>query len=633
MEYGTEGIVKAPAFIAEGATAGEEENLILPSVKAKELLEYVHVRIKSTEADRKTRIARYADVDRAISTWMMYSQEDAERERMEDTTGRSQALPSNLPLLAAHVDSTVAFFTEVFAPESKDFFTVPGNLKNADQAQELVSRLNRDTRYTGYHRVLARTIRCALKYNIFGMGVEYREQTEGSDGGNLFRHVDLYNVSWDKNVKDPSRISEDGEWVAEYEITNAKQLMRGIKHKGFDGVGVRAALDQEKKADSEKVRYYVSPPNHAGLTFDGKNGVKGDNKPNWDSYFPALQGASALPGMGADSYELQTVHIWLDPKEFGLVAQDVDSQYQLWRFIFVDGQHLIHAKQIVDPGIEEENEMIPVIFGLYTDDDISEAQRSPVELMRPFQRFASFLMNIWILGARKAVFGVTYYDPTVFNPSDMKEGQVAGFIKMKVSNRDIRSAMYKDPGQGAPQDVINMLTQVLELTRTFYPDQALPAQVAGIQRATTNQVSAVMNTGQAKLRLQARLLDSGVLAKIRLQAFRNHQRFQGEGLKGLTDEEVSVILGSGLRSFDAERIQMILREIMNLIGGNQELIQEFDMVAMLNAFGDAMNLPFKLGDFYRGAASQREAGVENPIRPSEAAAAQQQQQVEAPPQQ
>jgi len=575
-----------------------------------DLIHYVYSRVRDARSDRELRIKRFAGIDRAISTWQRLKQDDAERQMLEEHTGRVTGTPANLPLLATTLEDTTAFFSEVFAPHARDFYTVPDGTENSSKVWDLARNMNRDTRYGGYYSQVARTTRALLKYNTGGMRVDWKPATEAALARNIYTSVDMYNVLWDSAVFSPAEVSARAEWAAEFSVMTRRDLVTGVNGLGYlqervervlAASGEGAGAGYVEAATGGWQTMYVRPPSHVGLSFDGQNSVQAPKGAiNWGSFGLGDSATTSSYGVPRHAFESHSVWIWLDPIEFGLIIGDTDALrgYQLWRLTIVNGV-VIHAVPAVQPGeIVEDDESIPIYLAPYTDDDMGEAQRSVMEYMRGFQRFASFLMNIWILASRKSVYGVTYYDKKMLKPASIREGDVAGYVEMETGGRDIRTGIWKDTNSAAVNNAIEMLTSVLNLSQQFFPNQALPSQVAGIDRAVKDQVSAVMAGGQARLRMQARVLDTNLFLPMRRQGARNYLRGNPNGFQGLQEEEITSLMGSGLKSLSAERAVAVFREMIQFIGVSPDLVAGTDLPRLLNAFSEALNLDLRLGDFF-----------------------------------
>src|SRR6185369_1608941 len=85
----------------------------------------------------------------------------------------------------------------------------------------------------------------------------------------------------------------------------------------------------------------------------------------------------------------------------------------------------------------------------------------------------------------------------------------------------------------------------LAIKDKFFPSQALPSQIAGIDRAVKSQVATVVQGGQRSLRTLLRVIDSNLMLPTRMCAFRNLKRNAPSGIDQITDEQVAKMLGSG----------------------------------------------------------------------------------------
>lgn len=589
----------------------------IPSLTDKshnDMLNYFLSRIKGAESTRQRRLARQRTIDKSISTWQRRNLEESERLSLEEATGKVQGIPSILPLMGIHLDDMVAYFSEIFTPEAQDIYNVPSDMQDMDEAAaSLVKVMNRDARHTGSHVTISSAIRSALKYNLTGIEVTWSNETDSSEGGNRMRPVDMYNATWDPTVQNLHDVSEKAEWFAQFSLVNRKYLVKQVETAGWDAKRVQAAI--KKTVDSKNsssvygteaasTEFYVHPPTYIGIEPQGEDTKSGSDNfaqgsQNLTDYFPS---AGNIQGTGTPciegSYELTHMYIWFDPSDFGANRMESQDRYELYSVYIVNSQHIVYYERLVSPADEELDERLPVFMSHYIVDELGAAQRSPMELMSAFQRFASFLLATWIELARKRLYGVNFYDPSVINPKKLQEGQVHGWIPMQLKGRDIRTAVSSLDLAGEMDNIIGMLGQVLNLVQTFFPSQNLPAQIAGIDRAVKSQVSAVLNTGQARLRFQTRLLDTMLLHPVRQQQARNHFRNAADGKwQVLSEEDVSLILGSGLKSLNAERVENLLKEVLGFVAQSEVFATQTDLPALFDKMTMSMNLGFKFSDF------------------------------------
>jgi len=234
-----------------------------------------------------------------------------------------------------------------------------------------------------------------------------------------------------------------------------------------------------------------------------------------------------------------------------------------------------------------------------TTDDTKEAQRSVMELIKPFQRFASFLMNVYVAGARKNIWGLKGYDPTMFDMSKVEPGDVAGTIPSKQPGRDVRTGMMTLDSTTGVEQTQAMIGVVMDLIQKLFPSQALPSQIAGIDRAVKNQVAAVMQGVARRLHMVCKCIDADIFNPMRLQSYRNLAINDADGLDGLDEETVASVLGSGIMQLNREQTAAEIKEIIYAILQNPEAATYFDLMSLMSYWSRMMDSPSDLGDFVK----------------------------------
>lgn len=582
----------------------------LSDTQLAKLYTYVQGRLAAGVIARDRRIQRYAKIDKLISTWQKLSPEDTKREAMEDNTGKNQALPMNLPILAASLSDFVSYFSEALAPISNPFFSADGD----DSVKELLVKFNRDARARDYFGELSLTIRSLIKYNLGGLRLKWDDgrkfgKTIG-DPGNHYVTTDLYNTLWDPSIRNPTELSTKGEWAATISLENRLEL---IKY-AISGEWVNLEDIVSKGYDtSSRSQYYREPAVTAAMGDEGqdsKTSSQGGNQVNWASYGMGL--ATDL-GPEVDGFEVVDIVIWLFPNQFGLmtvaeeqklrdVGEDPDLWYEPWRVVIV-GQNVVHAEPFMDREKLQQGERaeLPFYLSFLTRDQLREAQRSFMELEKGFQRFGSAMFNIYIAGMRKNVWGQKVYDPTAIDPSQIKAGEVSGAIATKQPGRDVGTAVKDISTQSGVQEAMQAVGTALDMKDRFFPAQAVPSQVAGIDRAVKSQVSTVVQGATRSMRTVLRLIDSGLMLPSRMAGYRNLKMYDPEGIGQLTDEQVASLMGSGIESIEAERVSEILWQLLYAIIQNQEAMQVFDIPKMLAYLGRVGNLSVDLSSFAKQA--------------------------------
>ena len=582
----------------------------------RELLEYLTSRLVSGHRTRPTRLTRYARIDRLISTWQRLSPDDSQREATEDNTGRQQAIAINLPILSAHLEDTVAFFGEIFSSQSRNFYSVPPE-KTSAAAKALADRMNQDTKARKYYKELCSGIRSLVKYNMGGYAVRWEAgggYGELAKPGNRIESIDLYNYAWDPSVLDASKVSLEAEWAARFTLRNRMWLQRKAMKGQLERVD-RVLSDQERgygaNSGLSKARYWRHPPTYVGLNNDGSDSKtsKATGNVDWQAYGAALEG-DEHPEI--EGFEITEMYCWLNAKQFKLqtassqstVAEQYEegkdaagNSYSLWRFLLCNCEQVVFAQQV-----ESKDAMAPEIphyLGYLTVDDTKEAQRSIMELLKPFQRFASFLMNIYVTGARKNIWGTVGIDPTMFDTSKLQQGDVASVMHSKTPGRDVRTGMLKLDSSTGVEKIPEMLNMVFDIVQRLFPSQALPSQIAGIDRAVKNQVAAVMQGVARRLHMVAKIMDADIMTPLRISCYRNLAAGDNADLQGLNEEEVATVLGSGIAQLNRESTASEIKEIIYAILQNPAAATVFDLVKLMTYWSRLMDSPSDLGDFVK----------------------------------
>lgn len=577
------------------------------------LLEHLMSRINAGAMVRDNRLKRMTTIDRTISTWQKLDPTESKLEAAEENTGKSKALPLNLPILAAHLNDMVSYFSEALAPVSNPFFSASGE----GSVKELLNKMNRDAIARDYFSELNLTLRSLLKYNLGGFWVTW-EDTQNSESsayssdqsGNLTKSADLYNTFWDTTIRDPREVCKSAEWAAYVCVENRLTLMR----RALTGEWVRIEdLLESESSSIAQCRYYKEPSFAAALAEDGMDARTSQGSAtsaiDWNAY--GVGYASDL-GKEVSGFEVIYEYCWLFPAKFGLLTNgekqafdsvniNPDTFLELWQFVIVNNDRVVLGRPVNsrEQNLAGEKAMIPLYLAHMTQDQLKQAQRSMMELIKGFQRFGSAMMNIYIAGMRKNVWGIKAVDPSMFDSTVLQSGETVGVMNSKIAGRDVRSgvlALDQTTGVEKSMDGVNIS---MELKDKLFPAQALPANIAGIDRAIKSQVATVVQGGQRSLRTLLRLLDSALLVPVRLGLYRNLKRYDNSGIENIGDDAVAKLLGSGIESMEAERIVECLWQLLYAIIQNQEAMQTFNVPLILTYIGRLSAMSIDLGMFVR----------------------------------
>lgn len=576
----------------------EEEN-------HQKLLKYLRDRLDAGARVRTPRIQRFASIDQMMSTWQKLSPEDTKRENREEATGRQQALPINIPLAQAHVEDAVAFFTEVFAPIGGNFFTSPGQRNKIGQVKLLTQKMEQDMKQSTYYSGVVSTMNALCKYNVGGFWLEWVAKSRLSESdGNVLRSIDMYNLLYDPAITDVSTLHKEGEWAAIPEVKSRLWLIRNAEKLGLinlESVFKRESIgaDGSSKMDVNeqgKAVYYKSPPSQTRMNANGRDSgtsIDGEreHQVDWNSYGLGLaeDRFSEIEG-----YEVVTVYAWINPEQFDFERTDESSLVELWEFKICDAKWIISAKSL--QGAVE----LPVYLSRMKKDEMEEALRSLAEHIRPFQRFVSFLLNTHLEGIRKNIWGFTVYDPKFIDPANIMNGETSGLIAMKQTG-DARMALQKIDSKPDTYTNVQTAGDVMNLLKTIFPNQAMPAQIAGMDRAVSSQVSAVLQGAMRRMHMLVRAIDSMLMLPVRMGMYRNIAMFDPDKSKltGITPEEVAELLASGLGQINREAAAEQVRTIIFALIQNPEGAAMYDLPGLLELWSILLNIGTDLSEFYK----------------------------------
>lgn len=592
------------------------EDVFPPSIPNQEshdeLLSYLTTRLTSANVSRQRLLQRMVRVDRSVSTWQRLSDEDSQRKVKQDTTGQAQAISMNLPVTDSHLDDMVSFFAGVYSPEAGDVFQMPESATQ-ENSKPLVKKLNSDAKATKYYKNLCGGLRALLKYNIGGYALSWIDPDDDdpmytmTDGLNKTESIDMYNVLWDQSVSDPSLVRTEAEWAARVFIKNPKWLVDRDQEQSFHGVYCVVG-SADKPTNGRVATWYKYPPNFAELTGEDQTtgpGAGGANQVNWISYGASL---ASDQGIQIGGHEVIEMYCWLNPADFHLASVDASGKvditdpnaYKLWKFFIADGKRIIAAKPVFvdqDDSHPARSPMIPYFMGYLKQDDMGAAQRSIAELIAPFQAFGSFLLNTHVAGVRSAIWGIQGYDPSMFDMGGLQPGTTTARIPSKTPGRDVRTGLITLNGKVETSDTMDDLAKMLQLMKEFFPAQAVPSQVASIDRAVTSQVQAVLQGINRRLHMFVRILDDDILGPLRMSQYVNVIRYKAIEAGALQDSDVERILGSGIAQLNREAAATALQQLLFALIQSPQSAQGIDVLGLMNYWSSLINVSVDLTDF------------------------------------
>lgn len=583
------------------------------------LLSFLRQRLMIGKLERDRRLPRMVRVDKSYAGWLRHSREDLERDRKQEEEGIPQGIKQHLPLTWVQLDDMMTYFAQVFAP-SKGMFYSQGDPKEQTVGHGIASIMNNDSIYTGAYRDILQCILSILKYNLGGLTADWDQEIgpgvtgaqEGSQyaaeqvvwRGNRFHAIDMYNAFYDPTTH-PTEIHKCGEFFAEATIVPKFWIMREAQRERIFNVRKILESNASNTGLGEESEFYRFPPSEAHLSVDQSVGT---SQTNWVSVLSQTPGTHRQSG-----YEKIDMWCYLNPYEMNLIPRNSvnkssRNKLELWRFTIISGKYIVR----IEP-MRTIHGFIPAFMGLINDDVMGPSAKSPAEILKPLQDFASFNMNTHIEATRKNIWGLIVYDPSIVDLNAIPKGEVAARIPLKASGwgRNIQEGIWEHNNRLETTQTIENLQGILEMINLFFPASSMPNQVANLERAVDSQVAAVVQGSTRRMQKAAMLIDHTVFRPLRFAAYWNivafHDAnveitdFRGKQVKvnlaELKETDLPFILGQGLKSIDIQAAAAKLQMIIFAIIQNPQIASTIDLLGLIDYWTSMMDVDVDMKQF------------------------------------
>lgn len=579
------------------------------------LLEYAQARLHTGKQVRDSVIDRYRRIDREISGWFEPSETDGRRLEQQKRKGTPTAVEVKLPLVNFYLKDMLSFLMGVFAPGGGIFHYI-GKPDTQDAGNALIDKLNKDAQFADYYNQILRSCWTLLKYNIAGFETVWDIQNGpvflGDDvtptvqqqeiwAGNRITAIDPYNLLVDPSVR-ADRLHIDGEFAGYASRISNFEAIRNASTGFFQNMQEAFKRTHFDNVDS-RFTYYRHPPTEAMIR-PSVNGMDISGGMNW-MHFMGMAGTEAFSDRDRTS-ELVTLYIQLVPKQFGLSKS---TALEPWRLLILNDTHIVNAERVTNA-----HGWLPINLAYGEDDLLESAQKSFAEEIEPFQSYVSYLLNTHIKNTRKKLWGRTFYDARYVDLANVPGDELAAEIPVNPQGetRGIRDFVFTN--NDSAQDTRQLLSDVgdtMSLLQNLFPTQALPSQVAGIDRAIESQVAVVLQGAARRNHMLANALDGTLMRPMRLMMYYNLLQFakpftvavpggrQEISAQQFRNLDENFIIGQGLKSVDKELLQVRVRDLVVAVLQSQTASQEFDVVALMDWWSDLMSVETDLTQFRR----------------------------------
>lgn len=579
------------------------------------LLQHIMFRMEQAKVVRDSLVSKYRAADRTVHGYVQYSKEDRERLRDNQAGRGPKPVSVNLPLTAAKLDELTTFLLEVFWP-NQGMHSAIAKRDEQPLANGVALLMNKHAATRQHYRRLSRFFFDALKYNLSALVVEWVEERgyklkntadkramisrdEIIWRGNDLLNMDVYNLFWDPAVH-PVDVPTKGEFFAFVDMITPfalrKRAAGGQVSSAADRVLVKNThTGQYSTAEIDSVygasmRFWEEPPVVRGSTDDGSGFT------DWAKF-------AGVSDTGA-GVELLTYYGWMNPKEFGLSA---DDELQIWRIRVAQSQFIVDVEHL-----NNAHNMLPLAICSPNEDGLGLQQKSSAETLTEFQQFASFLMNVHQSAARKSLWGLTVYDPTFVNLADQKDS-VAGQVPVQPAGYGKPIGDHVRVFNDSPRTEGTMIdvARVADMMEAVLPTNILK-QVTDLERATNYQAAATVQGANRRSLKMARVIDDQAIKPLKRMQLHNVMQYMDEvevldeqgnmvrvDVAALRDMQLEYTIGEGLQGMDKLMTMSVLKDIIMAVIQSQQALQEVDMVALLDYWTSLLGDKTDLSQFKR----------------------------------
>lgn len=560
--------------------------------------------------------------------------ENAANETANALGDKSKLRDITIPVVGPQTDSLHSYLCQVFL-SGYPIFKPVAPPQFAAQLKPISAIVEDNSTRAGWGRNLAMAMKDGLKYNFMAVEVNWERKTSYSFmsdptaqnlsnskskqqiwAGNVIKRLDPYNTFRDKRVP-LALVHEKGEFAGYTEIYSfiaLKQLIADLEN----CINVKEAIESNGPGGEGKFQYFVPTVTNKTITDPSK-------EENWVTWMggkdeDAKGGSNALGG-----YHVTKVYCKILPKAFKMSVPASKSP-QIWRFILVNGQILLHAERLTN-----QHNYLPIIFGQPNEDGLDSQTPSFAENIVDMQDIATKLWNIKVASARRAVMDRMLYDPTKVMPKDINSSNPNAKIPVRPGSygENLGNVVfpfpYRDDGAAT---LVSDAFQVVEFARSISgQSRAAEGQFTKGNR-TLAEYTDTAGRGDGRNQVIAMFLEAQFYYPIKEIIKANTLQYQAEGevYAPISQEVVEVNpielrkayfsfkMSDGLIPASKMVSMDFLQVLLQVIGSSPEMQQEFDIVALIGYMGTLTNAP-ELGNFRRGM-NQNGNAAPNPTAPS-----------------
>lgn len=387
-------------------------------------------------AKRQAKFKEFRDkletIDKAYYTYKAIDEtcSEAERKELEKMI--------ETPMVISHVDSTVAYLSDVFL-SGYPIFGVVTTKDEAEAGEQMEALMASHSNLGKWKQELLSFLLDGAKYNFHGAEVSwdaYRTVTVATDSAqvgdtprvdasieyiNKIKGMDMYNLFWDYSAL-PADISAKGDYAGYHEeITRIqlKELAEELEASSGEYAGlinIKDALESTYPSDD----YFVERPEVAKY-----NPTKDSDGTDWLAWIGQEDTTDKNKSRGHKAKYLKTIlYVRAIPEDFGMIRPNSDK-VQVLKLVIINMQYIIHISPVFTP-----NNSLPIYIGQPVEDGFGYQTKSLSEVILPWQDAASELLNARLASSRRAISDRAIYNPNYLRSRDVNSRDPAAKIPM-----------------------------------------------------------------------------------------------------------------------------------------------------------------------------------------------------------
>ena len=517
-----------------------------------------------------------------------------------------------VPLVGSEIDSITAFLASIFVNKSP-IFPVLATKDNWDDALAMQAVIDRDARMQGWGRQLLLFLNRAVRYNVAALEgaqtiirspvIKENQKPSASDlqvtyeehTFSTLKSIDMYNCLFDPRVP-PADIIQRGEYAGYNEIVTRSEL----KSLGSNLAKKELAYNLDKAYRSkmeDKENSYFYPPDVSDYITTKHN----DTTTNWLDWLGILSGENQKRALLDDDTFFKTIlYVRLIPAEFKIGQS---KSPEVWKLTVVNNEWIISLQQIITPFNN-----LPIMFSDLREDGLGWQTKSPGENILPYEDVATELLNTRLNGSRRALADRAIYDPNYLDSNQVNSIVPAAKIPLKQDLRNLGDNMskpmnqiyYPIPFEG--QGVVNSLTDlntVMQIKDQVNGQNFTSRGERQRGNRSASEFNSIENTTNEKAMPYAVRLEEQIFMPLKLLIktyILLSQSVSGAGeviVDPYTEQDRSIDLSSmrskmidfrltdGLYNKQHYSDPEVLMTIMQVVGTNQQFMQEYDMGKIL----------------------------------------------------